>query len=55
MGLDLKMSWVLHRAWIRTLHLRSLEIGLEKFGWDHLRQIMQLGVALFMVEQVSRQ
>lgn len=49
------MAWLLHRAWVRTIHLRSLEIGSEKFGSDHLHQIMQLGIALHIAELVGGQ
>ena len=51
----LKMSWLLHRAWIRTLHLRSLKMGPTRFGRSHMVQILELGMAMHMLEVVSRQ
>ncbi|KAG0651054.1 RPM1-interacting 2 [Hyphodiscus hymeniophilus] len=38
----LRASWVLHRAWIRALHYRSLYTGHEGHGWDQIKDILQL-------------
>jgi hypothetical protein len=46
----LRTSWVLHRAWIRALHYRSLTIGEETFGVDQMQQIMLLSLGFLQLE-----
>ncbi|KAF7956890.1 hypothetical protein EAE96_004214 [Botrytis aclada] len=41
----LKASWVLHRAWIRLLHHRSLSLGAAARGVDALKNILIIGRA----------
>jgi hypothetical protein len=43
----LRNAWILHRAWIRALHYRSLSIGDDLYGWEQIQQIMVL-VTLFL-------
>ncbi|RDL34666.1 uncharacterized protein BP5553_07794 [Venustampulla echinocandica] len=47
---DLRRSWVVHRAWIRLLHYRGFHRGLEPFGVEQLRYIMQSTFALYLEE-----
>ena len=47
---NLRVSWVLHRAFLRALHYRSLKVGREKYGISQLEQITQLSVLLHCVE-----
>lgn len=42
---SLKASWVLHRAWIRLLHYRSLSFGSQARGIDQLREILVIARA----------
>lgn len=46
----LRTSWVLHRAWIRALHYRSLSIGAEKAGLEQIKQIMLLSLGFLALE-----
>jgi hypothetical protein len=46
----LKVSWVLHRAWIRALHYRSLKFGNDEYGWDQIKQILKLSLAFHQAE-----
>jgi hypothetical protein len=46
----LRTSWVLHRAWIRVLHYRSLSIGSDRYGVDQMEQIMLLSLGFLALE-----
>jgi hypothetical protein len=46
----LRTSWVLHRAWIRALHYRSLSVGAEKYGAEQIEQIMLLSLGFLALE-----
>lgn len=48
----LKFSWVLHRAWIRTLHYRSLSVKNEMRGVTHLYDILALSIAFLESESI---
>ncbi|ESZ95577.1 hypothetical protein SBOR_4057 [Sclerotinia borealis F-4128] len=49
---QLKASWVLHRAWTRLLHCRSLSFGSRDRGVDQLKEI--LVIARAQLEQEIR-
>ena len=44
--LVLRASWALHRSWIRALHYRTLYIGPDTYGWDQIRHILKLSLAM---------
>ena len=46
----LRTSWVLHWAWIRVLHYRSLSIGNDRYGVDQMEQIMLLSLGFLALE-----
>jgi hypothetical protein len=46
----LRASWVLHRAWIRALHYRTLFAGTDSFGWVQLQHILKLVLAFHEAE-----
>ena len=46
----LRTSWILHRAWIRALHYRSLSIGAEKHGVEQIEHIMLLSLGFLALE-----
>ncbi|TGO24385.1 hypothetical protein BPAE_0104g00150 [Botrytis paeoniae] len=48
----IKAAWVLHRAWIRLLHHRSLSLGAQARGIDSLKNILIIGRA--QLEQETR-
>ncbi|KAG4035242.1 hypothetical protein MFRU_001g00130 [Monilinia fructicola] len=57
---SLKASWVLHRAWIRLLHYRSLSFGSKARGIEQLKEILviaraQLEEELRLVPASTRQ
>lgn len=41
----IKAAWVLHRAWIKLLHYRSLSLGAQARGVDSLKNILIIGRA----------
>ena len=45
--------WALHRAWIRSLHYRSLYIGYWSYGLDQIHQILKLVWAFHALENIS--
>jgi hypothetical protein len=50
----LRSSWVLHRAWIRALHYRSLHAGAQDYGVKHIRQVLALSMVLLDGEVARR-
>ncbi|TAQ89222.1 hypothetical protein B7494_g2435 [Chlorociboria aeruginascens] len=46
----LRISWALHRAWIRVLHYRTLYFGEDPFGFEELKRIRHLSEVLHAVE-----
>ena len=46
----LRLSWILHRAWIRALHYRSLNFAYSEFGLNQIKQIMRLSAAFQRIE-----
>jgi hypothetical protein len=46
----LRAAWVLHRAWIRALHYRSLTIDKEAIGFQQIRQILLLATYFLAFE-----
>ncbi|TGO10976.1 hypothetical protein BTUL_0120g00140 [Botrytis tulipae] len=48
----IKAAWVLHRAWIKLLHYRSLSLGGQTRGIDSLKNILIIGRA--QLEQETR-
>ena len=46
----LRSAWVLHRAWIRSLHYRSLSLGSEDFGFGQIETINQIVTTFLMFE-----
>lgn len=47
---DLRAAWALQRAWIRLLHYRSLFVGQDAIGLDHLSHTMWLVYAFLKLE-----
>ena len=46
----LRLAFVLRRAWIRTLHLRSLKVGTYNHGYSHMRTILMIGLGFLQIE-----
>jgi len=53
LGPDLRASWVLHRAWIRLLHYRSLYVGEHNYGYEQLQHIYALSHAALKIERMK--
>lgn len=49
----LRASWILHRAWIRALHYRTLYAGEEGYGWEQLQQILKITYAFLEAENIA--
>ncbi|PSS16947.1 hypothetical protein M430DRAFT_59337 [Amorphotheca resinae ATCC 22711] len=49
---SLRVSWILHRAWIRALHYRSLHAGPHNYGGQQIKHILAL--SLFFLEGEAR-
>lgn len=47
---SLRMCWVLHRAWIRALHYRTLYVGEQNHGWLQIMDILRLVLAFHEAE-----
>lgn len=50
LDVNLRVSWVVHRAFLRALHYRSLRVGREDMGIAQLGMITQLATLLHCVE-----
>jgi hypothetical protein len=48
----LRIAWVLHRAWIRALHYRSLSFGTRDFGFEQIKKILFLDT-IFLAFEVN--
>jgi hypothetical protein len=46
----LRTAWVLHRAWIRALHYRSLTIDEDAYGFEQIKHIMCLATLFLTFE-----
>jgi hypothetical protein len=46
----LRIAWVLHRAWIRALHYRSLSFGTRDFGFEQIKKILLLDTVFLAFE-----
>jgi hypothetical protein len=49
----LRASWALHRSWIQALHYRTLYIGPDTYGWDQIRHILKLSLAMLAGELIQ--
>ncbi|KAE9381849.1 hypothetical protein N431DRAFT_393498 [Stipitochalara longipes BDJ] len=50
--IHLRTAWVLHRAWIRSLHYRSLSLGNKDFGFRQIKDILHLA-AIFLAFELQ--
>ena len=49
----LKASWILHRAWIRALHYRTLHAGKDHYGAEQIQNILLLVWAFHEGEHIQ--
>lgn len=46
----LRSSWLLQRAWVRTLHYRSLHLGPHNYGVKQIHHILALSILMLNCE-----